>query len=89
MGPSSQIGAQLHAQVNGMWFPWGLGNNADVCANLATGRCPANHNTQLIYGFGLTIPGAAPSGTDVIVRIRAWNQARNVQLCVLIRVRVL
>lgn len=80
-GPSSQIGAQLHAQVSGVWFSWGLGDGANVCRSLATGQCPANHNTQLIYGFGLTIPGVA-AGTNALVRIRAWNQNNHVQFCV-------
>lgn len=88
LSPTTQLGAQLHALVGNNWFPWSLGNHADVCRSLAAGQCPAHQNTQLIYGFGLTIPGQAPAGADVRVRIRSWNQHRQVQFCVLIRVLV-
>lgn len=87
--PSRQLNAQLHAQVGNLWFPWSIGQASNACSALQVGRCPAQQNAQLIFGFGLTIPNQAPPNTNALVRIQVWNENQHVQSCVLIRVRVL
>lgn len=44
----------------GMWLPWNLGPQADVCANLVTGRCPIPARRRVVYGFDLRIPPRLP-----------------------------
>lgn len=83
-----QVTALVQAYVSGSWYPWSLGSQSNVCANLLEGRCPLQAGRKATYGMRLTIPRIAPVGTRAQVQLRIVDQQRRPVTCVRINVLV-
>lgn len=88
-GLVQRLSTACHAYAAGMWIPWSLGAQANVCQNLLNGGvCPIQPNQNAIYGFQIRIPRIAPVNTRVVVQLRATTPDRNTVFCVRINVLV-
>lgn len=80
--------AGVTALVSGSWFPWPLGAQGNVCANLVSGSCPLTSGATATYRVNLRIPGQAPPNTRAVVQVRLVNQANQAITCTRISVLV-
>lgn len=80
--------AAIKAKFGGIWYPWPLGGQGDVCKNLVAGKCPLVAHDKGSYAMNLFIPSIAPVDSRVVVQLRLTNQQSKVITCVRINVLV-
>lgn len=79
---SDNLKASANAKFAGMWMPWSLEKQANVCNYLSNGvKCPIKAQQKATYYLDFKIPSIAPVGTQTAVQLRIVDSAKSVVAC--------
>lgn len=86
---TEKLTASIKAQVAGLWLPWKLGSQSNVCDNLIEGNCPVESGSGVRYRLNISIPRIAPIGTKTQVELRVQDDKKRTTVCLRVKVLVI
>lgn len=86
--PTSSIHGSVQIYYQFRWWTVNIGEQANVCSHLISGRCPLATGAQATFRGQLDIPKFARIGQKAPVRIRGVDQDKRPVACVKILAKV-